>query len=151
MREAEALARLFHAIYERLAPEHGYKTRDASAVPWEDVPDDNKRLMIATAVEVLKQWNGGQSMNENLLKSLTGAESITPRVLGTCQYRDCDSDASVTLSVMLPAWIDENTYIEAGQREQNICLCTEHDALIRRQPWETGGIEAASFEVPPNP
>lgn len=49
----EDLARLFHETYERLAPDHGYKTRKASAVPWEDVPAANKALMIAVAGEVL--------------------------------------------------------------------------------------------------
>ena len=53
---AEGLARLFHETYERLAPDYGYRTREASAVPWEDVPDGNKRLMIATAAEVLERW-----------------------------------------------------------------------------------------------
>jgi hypothetical protein len=52
---AEELAQLFHESYERLAKEQGYKTREESAVPWEDVPEDNKRLMIATAAEVLKK------------------------------------------------------------------------------------------------
>lgn len=44
----EALARRFHEAYERLAPEFSYETRKASAVPWEDVPENNRRLMIAT-------------------------------------------------------------------------------------------------------
>ena len=52
---AEELARLFHETYERLAPDFGYKTREASAVPWEKVPDSNKRLMIAVAAEVLEK------------------------------------------------------------------------------------------------
>lgn len=49
----EALARFFHETYERLAPEHGYETRKASAVPWEQVPERNRALMIATCAEVL--------------------------------------------------------------------------------------------------
>jgi hypothetical protein len=48
----EDAARLFHETYERLAPEHGYRTREASAVPWEDVPEPNRSLMIAVAGEV---------------------------------------------------------------------------------------------------
>jgi hypothetical protein len=52
---AEKLARRFHETYERLAPDYGYKTREASAVPWEDVPFQNKRLMIAVAQELLDQ------------------------------------------------------------------------------------------------
>lgn len=46
---SEQLARLFHETYERLAPSFGYVTRKDSAVPWEQVPDRNKRLMIAVA------------------------------------------------------------------------------------------------------
>jgi hypothetical protein len=50
---AEQLAQKFHEIYERLAPEHGYETRKASAVPWADVPANNKSLMIAVCNEIL--------------------------------------------------------------------------------------------------
>lgn len=50
---AEQLAQKFHEIYERLAPEHGYETRKASAVPWSDVPANNKALMIAVCNEIL--------------------------------------------------------------------------------------------------
>lgn len=45
---AEAIARAFHENYERLAPEYDYKTREASAVPWADVPEQNRQLMVAT-------------------------------------------------------------------------------------------------------
>lgn len=47
----EQIARRFHEAYERLAPEHGYKTRDATAVPWDQVPDNNRALMIATVAD----------------------------------------------------------------------------------------------------
>lgn len=52
---AEYVARLFHETYERLAPKFGYETRKASAVPWGQVPEQNKTLMIAVAGEVLKE------------------------------------------------------------------------------------------------
>lgn len=51
--EAEKLAQRFHETYERLAAGFGYKTRDESAVPWADVPEANKALMIATCTELL--------------------------------------------------------------------------------------------------
>ena len=54
--DPEALARQFHEAYERLAPSFGYQTRKASAVPWADVPEQNKTLMIAVAGEVLSAW-----------------------------------------------------------------------------------------------
>lgn len=50
---AEAIAREFHGAYERLAPNHGYETRVESAVPWEQVPDNNRALMTAVAQELL--------------------------------------------------------------------------------------------------
>jgi hypothetical protein len=53
MNEAERVAQAFHESYERQAPEHGYKTRDASAVPWQDVPDQNKELMIAVVQDLI--------------------------------------------------------------------------------------------------
>lgn len=53
MIDAEDLARRFHETYERLAPAYNYKTRVESAVPWDDVPEDNRSLMIAVAAEVL--------------------------------------------------------------------------------------------------
>lgn len=50
--DAELMARSFHEAYERLAPSFGYRTREASAVPWVDVPDVNKDLMVAVAAVV---------------------------------------------------------------------------------------------------
>lgn len=51
----EELAQKFHETYERLAPDFGYKTREASAVPWKDVPEQNKKLMIAVCTEILER------------------------------------------------------------------------------------------------
>lgn len=43
----EDIARAFHREYERLAPRFGYRTREASAKEWDDVPAENKALMMA--------------------------------------------------------------------------------------------------------
>jgi hypothetical protein len=51
--EATRLAQAFHESYERLAPEFGYQTRAESAVPWAEVPEANRQLMIASAQAVL--------------------------------------------------------------------------------------------------
>jgi hypothetical protein len=53
--QAERIARAFHESYERQAPEFGYRTREASAKPWEDVPADNKALMIAVVTDLLSR------------------------------------------------------------------------------------------------
>lgn len=50
---SERLAESFHEAYERLAPGHGYETREASAKPWADVPANNRALMTAVCAEVL--------------------------------------------------------------------------------------------------
>lgn len=53
-RTPEQLARSFHEIYEKLAPQFNYETRKDSAVPWENVPENNKKLMIAVCAQILK-------------------------------------------------------------------------------------------------
>jgi Lar family restriction alleviation protein len=50
--DSEQLAQMFHETYERLAPSFGYETRKSSAKPWADVPENNKRLMIAVCREI---------------------------------------------------------------------------------------------------
>ncbi len=51
--DAEFMAKLFHDTYEKLAPEFNYETRKASAKPWFDVPENNRKLMIAVAEKIL--------------------------------------------------------------------------------------------------
>ncbi len=63
--DATQLAQLFHETYERLAPAFGYETRKASAVPWEQVPERNKNLMIAVCSSILEHLNGnGQTSGD---------------------------------------------------------------------------------------
>jgi len=52
----DILAKFFHDTYEKLAPQFSYKTRDASAVSWDDVPDNNKKLMKAVAAKVIERF-----------------------------------------------------------------------------------------------
>lgn len=48
-----SITKAFHEAYEELAPNYGYKTREASAVPWADVPNQNKKLMEATVRKLI--------------------------------------------------------------------------------------------------
>lgn len=57
----EHIAKQFHDTYERLAPDFSYETRKESAVPWDKVPDNNKRLMMAVVAEIL---NASASLTE---------------------------------------------------------------------------------------
>ena len=51
----EQLAQLFHETYEDEAPRHSYTTREASAKPWSEVPENNRNLMIETCRRILKK------------------------------------------------------------------------------------------------
>jgi hypothetical protein len=53
--QATRIAKRFHERYERMAPRYGYETRAESAVPWEDLPDANKRLMIGVVKALLAE------------------------------------------------------------------------------------------------
>ena len=52
--DAEMLAQEFHANYERLAPALSYQTRAESAKPWSELPENNRRLMVAVCREMLQ-------------------------------------------------------------------------------------------------
>lgn len=52
---AERIARAFHESYERQAPDFGYETRKASRTAWEQVPAQNRGLMVAVVLDLLDQ------------------------------------------------------------------------------------------------
>jgi hypothetical protein len=58
MTPAEFLAKRFHEIYEQAAPSFGYETRKESAVPWEEVPKNNRNLMIYVCDILLQEMAG---------------------------------------------------------------------------------------------
>ncbi len=53
MKAAEELAKLFHDLYECNAPDFGYETRKETCVPWDEVPENNKKLMISVVAMIL--------------------------------------------------------------------------------------------------
>lgn len=61
---AEELAQFFHETYEELAPDFGYTTRKSSAVPWSEVPEPNRSLMIAVAEKVLDKMKENNKEEE---------------------------------------------------------------------------------------
>lgn len=52
---ADRVAQAFHEAYEELAPSFGYETRAASAVPWDDVPRQNRDLMGAVCARLIAE------------------------------------------------------------------------------------------------
>jgi hypothetical protein len=61
---AEKWAKDFHDTYERTAPRFGYETRKESAKPWEEIPEKNRKLMIAVCAEVLCRFASAMEKNE---------------------------------------------------------------------------------------
>lgn len=51
----DEIANRFHDLYEAYAPMYGYKTRDESAVPWEEVPGANRDLMRAVVKTLMAE------------------------------------------------------------------------------------------------
>jgi hypothetical protein len=76
MTTEEMVAREFHKAYETLAPHFGYKTRQDSAVPWEEVPEVNRNLMMAVITELLSK--GVITVNAEFIgKTLSGLNTAT--------------------------------------------------------------------------
>jgi hypothetical protein len=51
--QAEAIARSVHVLYEKYAPEFGWNTHRESRGSWEEVPPENKALMIAVVKKLM--------------------------------------------------------------------------------------------------
>jgi hypothetical protein len=47
------IAKAFHEAYERRAPSHGWETQERSRTAWENVPEENRSLMIGVVIELL--------------------------------------------------------------------------------------------------
>jgi hypothetical protein len=52
--DAERVAKRFHEVYEALAPKFDWETQQRSRVAWDDVPHENRALMIAVANELIE-------------------------------------------------------------------------------------------------
>jgi hypothetical protein len=118
---AEQLARLFHETYERLAPDFGYRTRTASAVPWPEVPTNNQLLMVATAAEVLRALDqdpgdaiamlvskSGEKIRVDFQKRIKWFEFDTPHAINYALtiLQHCGVPVNITLNP--PAASSEN-------------------------------------------
>lgn len=50
------LAKLFHETYERLAVECDWQTQKSCQVPWDELPENNKTLMLAVCSELTEHY-----------------------------------------------------------------------------------------------
>lgn len=94
---AEHIAQRFHEAYERLAPSFGYKTRGASAVSWEEVPEGNRALMIATVSEILPDLlSEGAPSEEQIVAALNASVQEERRQMRMQPIPDSDLSRDIS-------------------------------------------------------
>lgn len=52
-RAGVTIARRFHEEYEHIAPMYGWTTQEASRVDWDDLPDNQRKLMVHVVANLL--------------------------------------------------------------------------------------------------
>jgi len=113
--DPERLARIFHETYERLAPTFCYETRKESAVPWDQVPDTNKKLMIAVCREVGGNIGTAAKALLERLEKLEAAASAGKAVRDEMEFAPPNSGCSGYI------WVPKTTWQE---------FCAALDALV---------------------
>lgn len=97
---AERIAEQFHNAYEAYAPSHGYETRKASRVAWENVPEANKALMTNTVAHLLQQGVIYPPMREGYF-ILNGAPGPGAMQLLVDAIRKLNEDPNVNIDVAM--------------------------------------------------
>ena len=136
----EQIAERFHEAYERLAPSFGYETREASAKPWADVPEQNRALMTAVAAEVRAELlSSSPDEGERTAREALGEEAIEE--IGAALVREgvaFDSHAPlevvrmVLAHVPVPAPSSPSGESEREALRQLRAALDRHDALVER-------------------
>jgi hypothetical protein len=52
---AEIIAKRFHEVYEDLAPTMGWETQERSRKSWEQLPIENKWLMVKVVEQLMEE------------------------------------------------------------------------------------------------
>lgn len=133
----ETVAQTFHEAYERLAPDFGYATRKASAVPWADVPEPNRSLMVAVAGEVLATLDAARAEAGRLdVGDATALELVHSRLEELAD--DMDSvDAGAVFAIRL----------RAAWREYYAALAAQPQPAAS-QPSPEPGLDANGTRCP---
>lgn len=53
--DAELIAKRFHEVYEDLAPSMGWETQERSRKSWEELPTENKWLMVKVVDQLMEE------------------------------------------------------------------------------------------------
>jgi hypothetical protein len=82
----EELAKMFHETYERLAPAFGWKTKKGCNVSFEQLPERNKALMVATCQTILAALQEQNNTAVALLNELSVSERFGRSVVSDKAY-----------------------------------------------------------------
>lgn len=77
--DAGVLASIFHAKYEEFAPKFGYSTRKQTAVPWEDVPPNNKALMTEVCQHIIDLFKAEDLAVPEISRDKTSRDITLPK------------------------------------------------------------------------
>jgi hypothetical protein len=72
---SEQLAKLYQETYQRLAPSFGFQPGAGRVVPWEKLPERDRRLLTAVADMIELEYFGGAKQLDGELPSEFWAES----------------------------------------------------------------------------
>lgn len=53
---SEELAKFFHDEYDKLAPRYGWRTQISTQVTFDQLPDNNRALMVAVCEQVVEEF-----------------------------------------------------------------------------------------------
>jgi hypothetical protein len=136
-RTPEEIARAFHDAYEALAPHFGYRTREASAKPWDEVPPSNRDLMIATVRAVLFEPIGTHPGPAPRPLAETPARCVTCG--GSGYLPPTKTPTGATRNVMCPDCAPASRSGDPGATDDGACFGGEccAEALCVRHREET--------------
>lgn len=142
--DAPAIAQSFHETYERLAPSFGYTTRPESRVPWQQVPEQNRKLMVAVVDEVVGPLaDEVLRLREERLDAITQWERADAEVRRLREALECEHNRNVEAD---PERLWE--YVEHKGKTWNRCRSC---GLL--ELWEGGsfiGIDFAALASSPD-
>jgi hypothetical protein len=55
LNDSELIAKRFHEVYEDLAPTMGWETQERSRKTWEELPIENKWLMVKVVEQLMEE------------------------------------------------------------------------------------------------
>jgi hypothetical protein len=144
--QAETIAIAFHDAYEALAPEYGYRTREASAKPWDEIPVANAGLMVATVERLLERSVIAAAAPAAPLSPLVQARQLDAALVGLRQILALATDSHSDYGDIELAAGD--VLMEVGEIGSEAVPAAPQDAAYPRQDGDFAIIGPDCFAMP---